>query len=228
MALVSIFESDKENGKTYYFRTASNVAPTMRTSLTSYPTTEGTPITDHAYRNPTQVSMSISASLYGSANNIFYYNSKGQEVALTSPQVKALIKEWKDNSYRLTINTREGDKFEKFNNMVITNLTWSEDGVSLGIWEPTITFEEIRIASVLVKQIKFPATKAVKANNNSQADAGNDQGTAVAKDFFSTVGGYTAAGAAIGTVLGGHPIIGACLGAAVGFGKWLGRKIAGR
>ena len=42
MALVSIFESDKENGKTYYFRTASNVAPTMRTSLTSYPTTEGT------------------------------------------------------------------------------------------------------------------------------------------------------------------------------------------
>ena len=75
MALVSIFESDKENGKTYYFRTASNVAPTMRTSLTSYPTTEGTPITDHAYRNPTQVSMSISASLYGSANNIFYYNS---------------------------------------------------------------------------------------------------------------------------------------------------------
>ena len=228
MALVSIFESDKENGKTYYFRTASNVSPTMRTSLTSYPTTEGTPITDHAYRNPAQISMVISASLYGSANNIFYYNSKGQEVALTSPQVKLLIKEWKDNSYRLTINTRESDKFVKFNNMVITNLTWSENGVSLGIWEPTITFEEIRIASVLVKQIKFPATKAVRANNNSQSNAGNDQGTAVAKDFFSTVGGYTTAGAAIGTVLGGHPIIGACLGAAVGFGKWLGRKIAGR
>lgn len=227
MALVSIFESDKENGKTYYFRTASNVAPTMRTSLTSYPTTEGTPITDHAYRNPTQVSMVISASLYGSANNIFYYNSKGQEVALTSPQVKALIKEWKDNSYRLTINTREGDKFVKFNNMVITNLTWSEDGVSLGIWEPTITFEEIRVASVLVKQIKFPATKAVKANNNSQSNAGNDQGTAVATDFFGTIGGYAVKGTFIGGITG-HPIIGACLGAAVGFGRWLGRKIAGR
>lgn len=227
MALVSIFESDKENGKTYYFRTASNVAPTMRTSLTSYPTTEGTPIADHAYRNPAQISMVISASLYGSANNIFYYNSKGQEVALTSPQVKLLIKEWKDNSYRLTINTREGDKFIKFNNMVITNLTWSEDGVSLGVWEPTITFEEIRVASVLVKQIKFPATKAVKANNNSQSNAGNDQGTAVATDFFGTIGGYAVKGTFIGGITG-HPIIGACLGAAVGFGRWLGRKIAGR
>lgn len=227
MALVSIFESDKENGKTYYFRTASNVSPTMRTSLTSYPTTEGTPITDHAYRNPTQVSMIISASLYGSANNIFYYNSKGQEVALTSPQAKLLIKEWKDNSYRLTINTRESDRFVKFNNMVITNLTWSEDGTSLGVWEPTITFEEIRIASVLVKQIKFPATKAVRANNNSQSNAGNDQGTAVATDFFGTIGGYAVKGAFIGGVTG-HPIIGACLGAAIGFGRWLGRKIAGR
>lgn len=227
MALVSIFESDKENGKTYYFRTASNVAPTMRTSLTSYPTTEGTPITDHAYRNPTQVSMSISASLYGSANNIFYYNSKGQEVALTSPQVKLLIKEWKDNSYRLTINTRESDRFVKFNNMVITNLTWSEDGTSLGVWEPTITFEEIRIASVLVKQIKFPATKAVRANNNSQSNAGNDQGTAVATDFFGTIGGYAVKGAFIGGITG-HPMIGACLGAALGFGRWLGRTIAGR
>lgn len=227
MALVSIFESDKENGKTYYFRTASNVAPTLRTSLTTYPTTEGTPITDHAYRNPAQVSMTISSSLYGSANNIFYYNSKGQEVALTSPQVKSLIKEWKDNSYRLTINTREGDKFEKFNNMVITNLSWSEDGTSLGVWEPTITFEEIRIASVLVKQIKFPATKAIRANNNSQSDAGNDQGTAVATDFFGTIGGYAVKGAFIGGITG-HPIIGACLGAAIGFGRWLGRKIAGR
>ena len=227
MALVSIFESDKENGRTYYFRTASNVAPTMRTSLTSYPTTEGTPITDHAYRNPTQLSMVISASLYGSANNIFYYNSKGQEVALTSPQVKLLIKEWKDNSYRLTINTREGDKFEKFNNMVITNLTWSEDGVSLGVCEPTISFEEIRIASVLVKQIKFPATNAVKANNNSQSNAGNDQGTAVATDFFGTIGGYAVMGTFMGGITG-HPIIGACLGAAVGFGRWLGRTIAGR
>lgn len=227
MALVSIFESDKENGKTYYFRTASNVSPTMRTSLTSYPTTEGTPIADHAYRNPVQISMVISASLYGSANNIFYYNSKGQEVALTSPQVKLLIKEWKDNSYRLTINTRESDKFEKFNNMVISNLNWSEDGVSLGIWQPTITFEEIRIASVLVKQIKFPATKAVRANNNSQSNAGNDQGTAVATDFFGTIGGYAVKGAFIGGITG-HPIIGACLGAALGFGRWLGRKIAGR
>ena len=227
MALVSIFESDKENGKTYYFRTASNVAPTMRTSLTSYPTTEGTPITDHAYRNPTQVSMIISASLYGSANNIFYYNSKGQEVALTSPQVKLLIREWKDNSYRLTINTRESDRFVKFNNMVITNLTWSEDGTSLGVWEPTITFEEIRIASVLVKQIKFPATKAVRANNNSQSNAGNDQGTAVATDFFGTIGGYAVKGTFIGGITG-HPIIGACLGAALGFGRWLGRTIAGR
>lgn len=227
MALVSIFESDKENGKTYYFRTASNVAPTMRTSLTSYPTTEGTPITDHAYRNPTQVSMIISASLYGSANNIFYYNSKGQEVALTSPQVKLLIKEWKDNSYRLTINTRESDRFVKFNNMVITNLTWSEDGTSLGVWEPTITFEEIRIASVLVKQVKFPATKAVRANNNSQSNAGNDQGTAVATDFFGTIGGYAVKGAFIGGITG-HPMIGACLGAALGFGRWLGRTIAGR
>ena len=227
MALVSIFESDKENGKTYYFRTASNVAPTMRTSLTSYPTTEGTPITDHAYRNPTQVSMIISASLYGSANNIFYYNSKGQEVALTSPQVKLLIKEWKDNSYRLTINTRESDRFVKFNNMVITNLTWSEDGTSLGVWEPTITFEEIRIASVLVKQITFPATKAVRANNNSQSNAGNDQGTAVATDFFGTIGGYAVKGAFIGGITG-HPMIGACLGAALGFGRWLGRTIAGR
>lgn len=227
MALVSIFESDKENGKTYYFRTASNVSPTMRTSLTSYPTTEGTPIADHAYRNPAQISMVISASLYGSANNIFYYNSKGQEVALTSPQVKLLIKEWKDNSYRLTINTREGDKFEKFNNMVISNLNWSEDGVSLGIWQPTITFEEIRIASVLVKQIKFPATKAVRANNNSQSNAGNDQGTAVATDFFGIIGGYAVKGAFIGGITG-HPIIGACLGAALGFGRWLGRKIAGR
>lgn len=227
MALVSIFESDKENGKTYYFRTASNVAPTLRTSLTTYPTTEGTPITDHAYRNPAQVSMTISSSLYGSANNIFYYNSKGQEVALTSPQVKSLIKEWKDNSYRLTINTREGDKFEKFNNMVITNLSWSEDGTSLGVWEPTITFEEIRIASVLVKQIKFPATKAIRANNNSQSNAGNDQGTAVATDFFGTIGGYAVKGAFIGGITG-HPVIGACLGAAIGFGRWLGRKIAGR
>lgn len=227
MALVSIFESDKENGKTYYFRTASNVAPTLRTSLTSYPTTEGTPISDHAYRQPAQVSMTISASLYGSANNIFYYNSKGQEVALTSSQVKSLIKEWKDNSYRLTINTREGDKFEKFNNMVITNLSWAEDGTSLGVWQPTISFEEIRIASVLVKQIKFPATKAVKANNNSKSDAGNDQGTAVATDFFGTIGGYAVKGAFISRITG-HPIIGACLGAAIGFGRWLGRKIAGR
>ena len=111
--------------------------------------------------------------------------------------------------------------------MVISNLNWSEDGVSLGVWQPTITFEEIRIASVLVKQIKFPATKAVRANNNSQSNAGNDQGTAVATDFFGTIGGYAVKGAFIGGITG-HPIIGACLGAALGFGRWLGRKIAGR
>lgn len=206
----------------YYLKCTTNISGTRDVSVTSYPTTEGTAISDHTYRQPARLTISLKTSRYISWDNVFYIDDNGKVIILSVNDFKALIYNWYKHSTRLIINTREQTDMRRLENMVLTSESVSEDSNNRGMWETTLNFSEVRIATLLVKTVKFPASTDYGANETYKTDAGNDYGTKITGGgMLGAIAGGATIGAGIGMIAGGHPVIGAVIGGTVGFFKYL-------
>lgn len=211
-----------ENNSTrkYYIKSATGVNNKTTTTLTSYPTAEGTSMSDHAYREPYSITVSLISSELNSTRNFYYTeDNTNLEKTITSQEFKELLFKWKENFTRLTLQTR---RFQ-YKNMIITDITWSDDDNTLGAFNPTITLSECRVATTYTEQLGPFDSYESQGTYGSEKYYGNSNGNDLGETAESTLGGAVA-GAVVGGAIGGP--VGALIGAGVGalYG-WLKKKL---
>lgn len=223
-----IFLAEMEGSKKYYLKAVTRINNKITTTLTSYPTTEGTPMSDHAYREPYSISVSIVSSELNSSKNFYYISSDNDnsEVIIKSDELKKILLDWKENFTRLILQTRH----YQFKNMIISDIDWTDDDNTLGKFDPTITFSECRVASVYTEKLGPFNSDETSGTYNDERDFGNSNGVDVGETIGGTLSGAVGgavAGAVLGSVIPGvgnvaGAIIGGCYGAIKSFGNKLG------
>ena len=203
---------DLYNNNVYYLTGISNVSGSKRSTITQYTTPSGTKISDNAFVEPKSLSFSILTSHIATNSQKILRSGNKELDALTIQDLKDIIEEWQDKAIRLNITTFEG----YYPNMVLSQTSTSE-GDTLGLWQPSLTFTEVRQATAEYIQLDFTETAQEKADGTSEQDLGADNGTSV-----GTVVGSAAAGALLGAAIGSFfpgpgTAIGAAIGGVVGF-----------
>lgn len=215
--------TDKSTKLQYICKTTTGVSLNREATSTDYPTTEGAAISDHIYNNPDSLSMNLYVSeLYTGDNFVEYNPSTGTYRALTKEQVQLLVDGWYVYHNRLLITTRNYSKQKQLDNMVLMSITSTAGNSNKGLWSPSLTFKQMRIATLRTVIIDFPNNSKTYINNSGGGDAGQDNG-------FTWEGAASTAGAGalvgisvgktIGTIVGlfaGSPGAGRAIGAAAG------------
>lgn len=203
---------DLYNNNVYYLQGVSNVSGTKRSTVTQYTTPSGTKISDNAFVEPKSLTFSILTSHIATNTQKILKSGDKELQPLTIQDIKDVINEWQDNAIRLNITTFEG----YYPNMILSQ-TQTTEGDNLGVWQPTLTFTEVRQADVQYIKLDFPQDAQEKADGTSEQDLGADNGTSVGK-VIGGAGAGALAGAAIGSFFPGPgTAIGAGIGAVVGF-----------
>lgn len=212
--------TDKNTKLQYICKTTTGVSLSREATSTDYPTTEGAAISDHIYNNPDSLSMNLYVSeLYTGDNFVEYNPATGTYRALTKEQVQLLVDGWYVYHNRLLITTRNYSKQKQLDNMVLMSITSTAGNSNKGLWSPSLTFKQMRIATLRTVIIDFPNNSKTYINNSGGGDAGQDNGFT----WSGAIGSLTA-GAGTGALAGsfvGHPIIGAVAGAVVGLVAYL-------
>ena len=213
----TIFITDSEQGVTYYIPAMISSSYNANKTLTEYPTTEGTSMTDHAYKTPDELTMSISVGdipLKGSFN-CYYYSEEVPEkrVSMTIDSTKQLLQNWYDRNTRLTIQTRNS----LLTNMILCSIATTDGPDNLAVYSPNLRFREARVATLKTELLGPFKTASVQAASTEEENTGNNEGNVVADVLGSTAAGATM-GALVGSVIPGvGTAIGAVVGGAVGF-----------
>lgn len=163
----------QDSGKTtiLYMNGLMSGSSNKQITVTQYSTPDGTKVSDHAYVEPAQWQCTLLCGDDFTTSPILKETLGNDSLeTIGKSDVKNLFKTWSDNAYRLSIQTYE----DHYDNMVITNISHPE-GEQLGVYKPTISFQEVRVATITTK--KFAASKLELANDTPETDAGADNGT---------------------------------------------------
>lgn len=212
-----VYIRDSITGETYFLKAVVAVNPSYTTRVTAYPTSEGTAISDYAYKDPNTLSLSVKDSVFISAKNITRQTDSEAGIRVSVDAFKEQLKTWNTASTRLIVQTR----FERFANMVLTSMSWSEGDNNLGIFEPNLSFTEVRIATINTVSIGPFESNVEEVANSSEVATNEKSATATTSDLLGSV----SAGATIGALGGaaiGHPFIGGVVGALGGVIKGAG------
>lgn len=203
----AIFISEMNSDRKYYLSAVTSIRNNARTTLTTYPTSEGTPMSDNAYREPYTITMSLTSSEFNKSKNILDTN---EETTLSTDmaKLKQIFFDWRYNFTRLILQTRH----MQYINMIITDISWNDDNSTLGKFEPSITFSECRVASIYTEVLGPFDGYESEGTYGAEEYHGNDNGFPVGEVVTGVVGG-AAAGALIGSVI---PGVGTAIGAVVG------------
>lgn len=136
--------------------TVNETSVSASSTITEHPTVEGTPIADHMYRNPIDLSLSGTFSLNGSPALRFVKDDKDvvriETLTDTSlSRIEEIFEDIKNTGLICTISkikVVKEDKTPQFTvreNMVLQSINWTEKINSLGF---TFTFREVLTANV--------------------------------------------------------------------------------
>lgn len=218
---------DRYSGNIYYFMGVSQVSGNRRSTVTQYPTASGKKISDNVFVEPQNLSFSLLTSRLAMTPQKILRAGSSELTELTVQDIKEVITDWQFNANRLNITSFEG----YYPNMVLSGIQVQE-GESLGLWQPTLTFTEVREATVEITKLQFPKDAQEQADGNDEQALGADNGWS-ASDYGSVIGAGAvgllggvgvgiAIGTAIGTVVPGPGnVIGAVIGGIVGLATGL-------
>lgn len=160
----------KTNIAGYFFDGFMNVDHSFKTTVTSHPVQTGANISDHAYDEPAEVSMTIimsdtkSDKVAGQFAGISYTRS----VAAFN-----ILRELQKQRIPLQVHTR----LQTYKNMLITSLSVSDSITTLNGLEASVTMEEILVSNI--KTVKI--SKRVQTTNTTSSGEKN------AKEIDSTL-----------------------------------------
>jgi len=126
--------------KTYRFDMVENQSSNHKLSLTRYPVQDGTPITDHAFKEPETINMSVSVSDI----ELSSYDNSFSDVNSRAEKALKIIKGWQDKVLLLTVQT----KFLKYENMVLESISEASNNKNKNKLNASLTFRKIRIAKM--------------------------------------------------------------------------------
>ena len=214
----TIFISDLEGTKKYYFNAIKRISNNTSVTLTKYNTSEGTPISDNAYREPYEISMEFISSELNKSKNIVE-DELSQIYTTDSNTLKDIFFNWKDNFTRLVIQTRHF----RYENMVINSIRWNDDNETLGVFNPTIRFSECRVAKIQTTTLGPFNDNETQSSLTTEVNKGNNSGNIIGDVINGIVSVTTGAGAGalvsagIGSVFGpAGTIIGGIVGGIAG------------
>lgn len=128
------------------FDTLDSVNIQASSAISSYPIVNGDSISDHMSRQPSTVSLSGTFSLAGNKPTTF----NGQSDRLTN--IETLFEKIKNQGVMCSIvtmqrgnSTNSKQRFKTRDNLVLTNITWTEGQISLGF---SLSFQEAMTVSV--------------------------------------------------------------------------------
>lgn len=219
-----------ENDEIYEFEVVSSYSGNDTSTITTYPTSEGTPRVDNIYNNPNTFNTSI---VIGGNTNISDIWGAGVD---RPKNAMAILEKLKVDAISCTIVTRQKDYF----NMFLTKISVDNNKSNSYDLMATLQFDELRIATfetIITQEFNNPEIQANDGTIDISSQYSEDEktfwdslfsdplantldlaGDIVSDEtFLPSVLGGAAVGAAIGSIVPGiGTAIGAGVGAAIG------------
>lgn len=214
-----------EGLKSYFINGAMLNSTTRTNYMTEYPTIQGTPFSDHYYRELETTSFEMHTSDVSKPMVYLKESDENGGVAernLSTDEVNDLIQRWFKDATRVTINSVEPNRF-LFNNMILQSYSWTDS--DLKSFSPQLTFKEARVQSIRTGVVEnadayYRAAygDTISIGGADAAETSSNIGTALSAGLSGAVaGGWL--GAKIGSIFPGWgTAIGAGIGALVGGG----------
>lgn len=207
------------NGDIFRFDAVFNQDVTSNLILTSYPVQDGSPVTDHAYKEPEYLSMRVKVSDI----KLSIYDNSFDDVNSRGEKAFEILQTWQKEVFLLKVQT----KFKLLTNMVLVGVqNIVNSSKNSNVFEAILTFRKLRIARI--EEISAGPFE----NGNSAAyespyqNNGNVQGQLLEDEVIDIAGatmGGVLGGASVGAAIGGIigtiiPGAGTIAGAAIGAG----------
>lgn len=212
-SIETFYIRDMATGITYFFDGYISGSITEQATITSYPTIEGTPMSDYSYKELNTLTVSLAVSDLNASGRYLEYTG-GVYYAQGTADLKKLIKSWQADATLLLVQTRT----DQYENMCLQSLSYTESEDTRGTFAPTLTLKEHRRAVLQTIMLGPFDSAESRASSITESNTGNDSGTSVASAAGEVLGvGATGAiaGAKIGAMVG-HPVIGGIVGGVVG------------
>ncbi len=132
-------------------------------TICQHPTQLGADIADHAYRNPTKITLSV-----GISDAMGNYSSDGYPGSGTK---SSRAYEWLVEIQRLRIPLKVRTHFKSYDNMLITSVSYDHDNSTTDGLRATLQLEEIMTVSVGTEKVSAREwTTAQQSNSQQQAE----------------------------------------------------------
>lgn len=209
-----IYLYDHNTHNRYFIFGVTSVSPTETLEITDYPTSEGSSISDHTYKSPNSLNMSLVIDSTDQSVKSYYVTKDGERHTLTYEHAKNMLVTWMVEGVLVDIQTMHG----LFKNMVLNSKSWTEDERGWTAFKPTLGFREVRIAQLQIVTTES-LNLSIAADNSLETSTGPNNGNEC--DIAGEFGGYlgtTVAGAGLGAAIGTAfcPGVGTAIGAAIG------------
>ena len=209
----TIFIQDKSTDIIYFLKGVQTINPALASTVTEYPTTEGSNLSDHVYKEADTLNFSLNIDSLDNSNQSYFVDENGVKQKLNYERAKKLLETWINDGVRLDIQTNH----RLFKNMVLVSYNWKEDKDEWTLFKPQLGFKEVKIAQLTTTTIHALHLPA-EADYSTETDTGDNNGSETST--ASVVGGIladTAIGAGISAAVGSIiPGVGTAIGAGVG------------
>ena len=203
MANSQLIQIITEDDELYEFEAITSYSGNDTSTLTSYPTSEGTPRTDNIYNNPNTFNCAI---LIGGNTN----TSDEWGIGIDRPKTaNAIFEKWKTEAVKLTIITNQKDYF----NMFLTKINVNSNTNNSYDYSASLEFSELLIANFTTETIgPFVNDETFANSSNAQSSTSNDNG-----NIFTDILEWASSGAEKGAEIGDKILPGG-LGRVIGSG----------
>ena len=166
--LITIITEDDE---IFQFQGIVSYTGNDTSTLTSYPTSEGTPRTDNIYNNPNKFTCSISI---GGNEDI------SDEWGLGSDRPKnamSILTKWKEDAIALRIITNQKD----YDNMFLTGISPQNNNQNSYDLVAGLSFDELRIVNFTTTTINVTSQYSIAQDGTSDTSNQNDMKSTIDK-----------------------------------------------
>ena len=210
-----IYIQDNTTNIIYFLKGVSEISPTLSNTVTEYPTSEGSNISDHYYKEANTLNFSLNVDGYDNTNESYYIDNSGIKRQLNYDETKKLLSTWIEDGTRLDIQTNH----KLFKSMLLVSMNWKEDKDEWTIFKPQLGFKEVRVAQLQTTTL-HALNVVSESEYSTEVDTGTNNGseTSLASEVGGVIGD-AAIGAGIGAIVGSIiPGVGTAIGAGIGAG----------